>query len=166
MGLVTVGFTPTTPGVYTGKVRINMGVAAPSGAMGFVKEIPYTYTVADDPAVLAVYTLTQVLVTIPAGTTNAVFTELSLILKPGVTNLSTVVDYLTWEPAAAAHPNVNGWVFVSTLPSFAACFYNNGIGAPPDCLPAGVYTARIHAVVTDGAQMVDVFAPITMVVSP
>jgi hypothetical protein len=165
-GLVTVTFIPTTVGVYTGKVRITAAADAPSGAATFEKEIAYTYTVTDNPAVLAFYEPTLVSVLIPAGTVNASFPALSLISRPGVSTVSATVEYLTWPPIADAHPNVNSWMFLFPMPSIGACFFNNGVVMPPDCLPSGLYTARVHAVVTDGAQTVDVYAPVSLVVTP
>ena len=35
-----------------------------------------------------------------------------------------------------------------------------------DCLPAGLYTARVHTVVTDGVSQVDLYAPVAMTVDP
>jgi hypothetical protein len=67
---------------------------------------------------------------------------------------------------AAGHPNLNGWMSLFPLPSLSACFFNNGIALPPDCLPTGLYTARVHTVVTDGVQQVDLVVPVAMTVEP
>jgi len=165
-GLVTVTFTPAVPGVYTGKIRIDVTLAGPQGAMAYRKDIPFTYTVTDNAAVLAFYYPSQVAVVVSGSSTTAKFPNLTLLSRPGVSMVSSVMEYLTWEPMAADHPNVNGWMSLFPVPALGACFFNNGMGSPPDCLPTGLYTARVHTLVTDGVQQVDVYVPVAMTVVP
>ena len=169
-GLVTVTFVPTIPAVYTGKIRISTSVDSPSaGGSTYQKEILFTYTITDNPAVLAFYSPPQVSMSIAHGTVNSSYPEVNLVRGFNVTDVGfQVVEYLTWPAAANGHPNVNTWMLFlgSSAPTIGTCFYNNGIAAPPDCLPLGTYTARVHAVVTKGAQMTDVYLPVTLTVTP
>lgn len=165
-GLVSVTFTPALPGVYTGKIRIDVTTSALQGATAYRKDIPFTYTVSDNTAVLAFYYPSQVAVTTSASSTSAVFPALTLISRPGVSIVSSVAEYQTFPPMAAGHPNLDGWMSLYPMPSVAACFFNNGLALPPDCLPVGLYTARVHTVVTDGVQQADLFAPVAMSVGP
>ena len=164
--LVLVTFTPALPGVYTGKIRIDASVNGPQGAASYRAVIPFTYTVSDNAAVLAFYYPPQVVISTFASSTAARFPPLVLLSRPGVSLVSSVVEYLTFPPMAAGHPNVNGWMSLFPLPSLSACFFNNGIALPPDCLPTGLYTARVRTVVTDGVQQVDLVVQMAMTVEP
>ena len=165
-GLVFVTFTPALPGVYTGKIRIDVATSNLQGAMAYRKDVPFTYTITDNAAVLAFHYPPQVAVITSASSSSAIFPSLTLISRPGVSTMSSVVEYLTFVPMAAGHPNLNGWMSLYPMPAVAACFFNNGFALPPDCLPTGLYTARVHTVVTDGVSQVDLFAPVAMNVGP
>ena len=164
--LVMVTFTPAMTGVYTGKIRVDASVNGAQGGASYRAVSPFTYTVADNAAVLAFYYPPQVVISTFASSTAARFPSLVLLSRPGVSVVSSVVEYLSFPPVAAGHPNLNGWMSLLPLPSLSACFFNNGIALPPDCLPTGLYTARVHTVATDGVQQVDLVVPVAMTVEP
>lgn len=160
-GTLTLKIHPETPGAHQKTYQLWAIVRHSDGREEFTrKTVTLRYDVARDERLYIFY---------PAsGSYTKVFGEFATILlgEPMVTDRRkrvVAVEYLSQPEAAKGHVLANNWYrpdFSSIIPCAGASEH--------ECLPPGVYVARVHyqVEVAIGTGTIDAFWPVTFEVLP
>ncbi|GAB3760831.1 hypothetical protein GCM10028796_10060 [Ramlibacter monticola] len=166
-GTVFLDFWPALPGTYTEAVQVF--AEARTGDIGSFldsKTITVTYTVTANDAVEVAFFPQGADLTWKQGTPEPEAAERTVLAKPGVIARQREIQYLTFPPAAASHPLVNGWWLDGPEFMPAAMVCADDEAGSSSCLPPGTYTARLRYEIVEDGRSSDVFWPVTLQVVP
>ncbi len=162
-GTVTITLEPQPPGNYSKTVRIQATVSYGGTTYAFSKEIAISYTVAANDSVEAVFYPPTMDVTRTAGDSLFEQANYLVVTNTGVASTWHPVEYLGNPAAADGHPQVNAWWIEYPYKGTSTCY--NTISSS-DCLPVGVYTARMHYTLTKDGVATEAYYPITLTIVP
>ncbi len=163
-GTMTITLFPMAPGTYTEQLRVASTVRHAGTTYQFSREIPVTYTVAPNDAILAVVYPARADVTRTQGDRLGSAVGYRVVTNTGVTSSWHGQEYLSSPPAASGTGQVNNWLYYSPSPTVYTCFTTGGV---TECLPAGSYAARVHHVLLkNGVVVGDIYFPVDLTIVP
>jgi len=163
-GTVTVTLFPMAPGTYSEQLRVASSVRHAGTTYHFSRDIPVTYTVAPNDALLAVVYPARADVTRTQGDRIGSAVGYRVVTNTGVTSSWHGQEYLSNPPAASGNVQTNNWLVYYPSPVVYTCLTTGGT---TECLPSGSYAARVHHVLLkDGVVVGDIYFPVDLTVVP